>query len=150
MNTKIVLVTAGSLNQDYVHEFTRAIVEIPNCGGHVNLFAKDYINFVRKFSKPPTSLDELRAFVYDKTQGDPEKYLFSDQYQKENGFLLKQVIPFRFLFEFVNSERLGECCYAKQKDEPLDVARDVKIFCPSKLVSDKPSQMRDNLAQYVL
>lgn len=149
MNPKIVLITAGSLRQDYVQEFTQDIGEIPACGGHINLFAKDYINFFRKFEKPPQSITELQAFVWERVRGDPENYLFSDQFKKEKGFVLKQVIPFKFLFEFVNSERLGECCYAKMENENPGIFSDIKIFCPPALITESPKQMKDILGQYV-
>lgn len=146
---KIVLITAGTLSQDHVQQFTQAIFEIPSCGGHVNLFAKDYLNFVHRFGKGPSSISELQAFVHDEVRGDPERYLFTDQYKNEKGFILKQVIPFKFLFEFVNYERLGECCYAKTVDEGLTFMNDVKIFCPKGLVTASPEQMKDVLGYYV-
>lgn len=140
-----ILLTTGTLDQANLHDFTLTIQNIDGFAGKLNLFLIDWTNFYKKYDKYPQSLVELRDFVLDKIGADPEAYLFDKKEFKRNGrFVIKQVAPIRYLYEFLSENDLGFGCYALDKNEiePFD---DIKIYCPVKLITREPSEMKSYL-----
>lgn len=147
MKQSTVVITSAELCQNNVFEFVKEISKMRTYGGHINLLAKDHINFYRRYNHGPQSLNELKAFVIEKVFNDPEAYLFQDDYKSNNGILIKQVTPLSFLYEFVNkqSSSLAQGCYAAQVGEGPGLLSEIKIECDSKLVTSNPQEMRNTL-----
>lgn len=151
---KTLLISSGTLEQKNVPPVVlQVLTSFQGIIGHNNLFAKDVMNFYRKYGSLPPSLEILKAFVIEKVKSDPEAYLFSgDEYKPSSqGILVKQVAPLRFVYEFVNKEfylNKGVCTFV---DMPNSGHRntDVKIFCPTALITPSPQKMVSKLKEFI-
>lgn len=154
---KTILISTDVPDQSNLPEFIRQISKIDGFTDHLNLFARDFVDFYLKFGSSPKSLNELKAFVIDKIGNDPEVYLFGKKQSKTRGrfkrrgrFLVKQVIPLKSIYEFLvqDEKESGFGCYVVSDNDtqkPATDSFDIKVCCPVKLVTSSPEQMASYL-----
>jgi hypothetical protein len=151
---KTLLVSSGTLEQRNVRPVILQVLNsLEGVIGHNNLFAKDLMNFYRRYGSLPPSLEILKAFIIDKIKSDPEAYLFSDDDYKPSsqGILVKQVAPLGFVYQFINSQFYEKKAVCTFVDMPSNGHRntDVKIFCPTGLITPNPQKMVKRLREFL-